>query len=220
MTKLNKFLSRADDDQQILISDGGCDQTLITSNWTVTRYTGRKVTMIGAFAGRNVGQSFPVVSAECKLTDEAGTSYIAVVHEALYDANVEQVESLLSVHQSLRMQCNGIDDRSRSENNIHGNPGTQCARFMDIMVPFFFDGTKCFYEINTATPEESRDLPRIVLTDETPYDPKHRVYSRKVSRNIDIMDWKQRLGFAPDKVILKTLEATTQLVPSLETETK
>ena len=44
--------------------------------------------MIGAFAGRNVGQSFPVVSAECKLTDENGTSYVAVVHEALYDENL------------------------------------------------------------------------------------------------------------------------------------
>ena len=98
--------------------------------------------MIGAFAGRNVGQSFPVVSAECKLMDENGISYIAIVHEALYDESAEQVESLLSVHQCLRMQCNGIDDRSRSENNIHGNPGTQCARFTDILVRFYFDGTK------------------------------------------------------------------------------
>ena len=89
MTKINNFLSQADNNQQILISDGGCDQTLITSEWTVTRNTGRKITMIGAFAGRNVGQSFPVVSAECKLTDENGTSYVAVVHEALYDENLE-----------------------------------------------------------------------------------------------------------------------------------
>ena len=179
MTKINNFLSQADNNQQILISDGGCDQTLITSEWTITRNTGRKITMIGAFAGRNVGQSFPVVSAECKLTDENGTSYVAVVHEALYDENVEQVESLLSVHQSLRMQCNGIDDRSRSENNILGNPGTQSARFKDVLVPFFFDGTKCFYEITTLTPEESSNLPRIILTDTNPYNPKHRVYSRK-----------------------------------------
>ena len=84
---------------------------------------------------------------------------------------------------------------------------------------FFYD-TKCFYEITTLTPEESSNLPRIIFTDTIPYDPKHRVYSRKISRKIDIMDWKQRLGFAPDKVIKKTLEATTQLVPSLETEAK
>ena len=72
-----------------------------------------------------------------------------MVHEALYDANVEQVKSSSSVHQSLRAQYNDIDDRSRSENNIYENPGTQCARFKERMVPFFY-GNKCFYEITAA----------------------------------------------------------------------
>ena len=42
----------------ILIADGGCDQTLITKDWDALRHTGREVTMVGAFAGRSVGQTF------------------------------------------------------------------------------------------------------------------------------------------------------------------
>ena len=113
----------------IPIADGACDQTLITKDWDILSHTGREVTMVGAFAGRSVGQTFPVVSAICKLTDEEGNSYAGLVHEALYDDSDAQTESLLSVHQSLSFPKNGIDDRSRTENDIHGKPGKQCAKF-------------------------------------------------------------------------------------------
>lgn len=58
--------------------------------------------MIGAFAGRNVGETFPVVSAEAKIMiGEDGKAYAAITHESLYDASPAQTELLLSVHQSL-----------------------------------------------------------------------------------------------------------------------
>lgn len=36
--------------------------------------------MTGAFAGRNIGEVFPVVSAVAKLIDENGHAYAAYVH--------------------------------------------------------------------------------------------------------------------------------------------
>ena len=75
--------------------------------------TGREVMMTGAFAGRSIGEVFPVVSAVAKLICEDGNAFAAYVHEALYDSNEAQRESLLSVHQSLRNKNNGIDDRAR-----------------------------------------------------------------------------------------------------------
>ncbi len=61
---MDKFISIADSSQQILVSDTGKnDQTLLTSAWTVIKRTGREVMMTGAFAGRNIGEAFPVVSA-------------------------------------------------------------------------------------------------------------------------------------------------------------
>jgi hypothetical protein len=133
VTRINDDISTVDSSTQILVSDTGNDQTLLTSAWTILERTGREVTMTGAFAGRNVGESFPVVSAVAKLRDEDGRCYAAYAHEALYDSNPAQTESLLSVHQSLRDTRNGIDDRARCERDIDGKPGLQMARFRDIL---------------------------------------------------------------------------------------
>lgn len=222
MTRINDYISEADPSQQILVSDTGNDQTLITKTWTILQRTGREVTMTGAFAGRNVGEVFPVVSAVAKLVCEDGKTYAAFVHEALYDDNDAQCESLLSVHQSLRDVRNGIDDRARCERDIYGNPGRQMARFGQIETPFFFDGTKCFFIVQPITEDEMRAIPHVTLTDgSTPYEPLARLHSRRrhVKETTEI-DWKRCLGFIPDHVVHKTLMATTQLVPTVESETR
>lgn len=120
----------------------GNDQMLLTSVWRIVVHTGREVTMTGAFAGRNVGKSFPVVSAVAKLIGANGIAYAATAHEALYDANNPmQIESLLSVHQVLCNPRNGIDDRATCKRDIQGNPGQEAAQFGDVIIPFHFDGT-------------------------------------------------------------------------------
>lgn len=221
---MNEFISDADPSQQILVSDTGNDQTLITSAWTVLQYTGREVVMSGAFAGRSAGETFPVVSAVAKLVCEDGKSYAALVHEALLDTNPAQVESLLSVHQSLRVPHNGIDDRARCERDVSGKPGLQCARFGSHTLPFFFDGTKCFYAVYRISEEEVKTLPRVTITDgSVPYEPLARIHSRRrpaPSPPERVVPWKQCLGFIPDHVVAKTLAATSQLVPSIEAETR
>ncbi len=103
--------------------------------------------MSGAFAGRSTGEVFPVVSALAKLVCEDARAYAAYAHKALYDANIAQIELLFSEHQSLRDSRNGIDDRARCERGINSNPGLQCSRFGDKTLPFYFDGTKCFYAV-------------------------------------------------------------------------
>ena len=100
--------------------------------------------MTGAFAGHNVGERFPIVSGAVKLIDETGKAYAAIAHEALYDDNCAQVESLLSIHQSLANPKNGIDDRARCERDIDGRPGQQKARFGNMEVSFLFDGPNVF----------------------------------------------------------------------------
>ena len=51
------YLSCADPGQPILISDSACDQSLITRDLTVLKWTGHHVLMTGAFAGRNIGEN-------------------------------------------------------------------------------------------------------------------------------------------------------------------
>ena len=220
---MNEFISEADSSQQILISDAGNDLTLITKIWRVISRTGREVMMTGAFAGRNVGEVFPVVSAVAKLVCEDGRAYAAYVHEALLDSNDEQKESLLSVHQSLRDTRNGIDDRARCERDVNGDPGRQMARFGHVEMPFFFDGCKCFFEVQAITDSELETLPTVTITDgSVPYEPFTRLHSRRrqVDTTSPTIDWKRCLGFLPDHVVAKTLVATTQLVPTVEAETR
>lgn len=129
--KVNKtcdFISTVDTSTQILVYDTSNDQTLVPSVWRIIRQTGRKRMMVGAFAGRNVGEVFPVVTAIAKIIGENEQAYAATVHEALYDDNPDQVKSLLSVHQSLRDRRNGINDQAWVERDVHGKPGKQATR--------------------------------------------------------------------------------------------
>ena len=115
INQLSNYSNLLNTHKNIFIADSACDQILITNIWTILSYTYRYVTMTGAFAGRNKGETFPVVSAQCTMQAADGTSYVAIVHDALLDSNPLQTESLLSVHQSLRCKKNAIDDRSTEE---------------------------------------------------------------------------------------------------------
>lgn len=195
------------------------------SHWRILRRTDRVVTMSGAFSGRSDVLDFPVVSAACKLIGEDGIQYAAIINEALLDESSHQVESLLSVHQVLQLVCNAIDDRARCEYDIEGRTGTQSARFGSTRVPFFFDGVKCFYQIESITNDELHSLPTLTLTDGSrQFDPLVRVATRRRSNNKhtinDILKWKAQLGFIPDHVVEKTLKCTTQMIPTVEAETR
>ncbi|KAL7575091.1 hypothetical protein ACA910_000459 [Epithemia clementina (nom. ined.)] len=182
--------------------------------------------MTGAFAGRDSGQQFPVVTAAAKLIDESGKQYAAVAHKVLYDSSPHQVESLLSIHQSLSNQANGINDRARCELDVDGNPGKQKARFNDKGLFFHFDGVKCFFEVAAITQSELSSLPRVFLTshDARQYKPRVRTHTTRATKSLALSPhlppWKYRLGFIPDHVVEKTLQATTQMVSTVKAETR
>ena len=221
------YFSDYDGDSQVLIADSGCDQTLLTNVWKVVEQSDRTVIMTSPLAGRSQGQSFPVVHAVAKLKDRFGNEYCAHSYESLFDATPGQNESLLSVHQALRMKGNAIDDRSPEElRDTEGNAGTLSSRFGKEVLHFHYDGSKCFYEVLPISFQEMDKLPQVVLTDGTrPYEPfdrrLHSSLMTSVRRNplIDI-NWKENLGFIPDEIVEKTKLATTQMVPTVEAETR
>jgi hypothetical protein len=55
-----------------------------------------------------------------------------------------------------------------------------------------------------------------------PYDPADRLNSRRRSTVPAemILLWKQTLGFVPDHVVARTLDATTQIIPSVKAESR
>ena len=95
------------------------------------------------------------------------------------------------------------------------------VRNLETILKFFFDGSKCYFNVSEITEEGKNSLDIVVLTVPNEYTRHNRVYSRNVTRkDQDNGVWKGNLGFVPDNVIKKTLQCTTQLVPSLETETR
>jgi hypothetical protein len=85
-----------------------------------------------------------------------------------------------------------------------------------------FDGWKCFYQIRKATPEEYHHYPHIQLTSSSPYEPQRRRYSRRVHKAVDVSldEWRARLGYPTLEVTNTTIKSTTQMVKSLEAETR
>ena len=210
----------------ILIVDSACDQTLCGPVWTILSRTGRFIEMTGAFAGRNVGQRFPVVMCAAKIITPDGRSFCAVAHEALYDDSDDQVESLLAVHQCLSVEDNKIDDRPTTYVDLHGNPGTQQCAFLGTFVPLCYDGLKCYFKLEPISAEEMESLPRITITPPSVgpggYEPKYRGYTRRSPAvpGTSVEEWQERLGMIPRHVVEKTLESTTQMVTSVEVETR
>jgi hypothetical protein len=92
-------------------------------------------------------------------------------------------------------------------------------------VSFLFDGLKCFFELPLISEEELRTLPTLYLTSEgdSLYEPTLRTHSIQhtdVKSRPLLPPSKHHLGFAPDHIIQKTLEATTQMVLTVEAETR
>jgi hypothetical protein len=215
------YLSHADLGQPILISDSAYDQSLITRDWTVLKWTSHHVQRTGAFAGQNVGEKFLVVIGAAKLQDESGNVYAAIANEVLYDDNKAQIKSLLSIHQALANPQNGIDDCAHCEHDVDSKPGRQKARFGSKEVSFFFDRSKCFFEISTITKEEMDTLPRIYIHGQSTkeYVPLIRAHSCRSTQSDPLSNlppWRYYLGFIPNHVVDKTLSATMQMVETRE----
>ena len=225
MTKIknnfSSYLRNLHTHKHLLIADSACDQMLITNIWTIIHRSNSFVTMTGAFAGRNEGETFPVVSAKCVVSDAKNNMFIAVAHDALYDENPHQTESLLSIHQSLRNRENAIDDRSIEEMDVHGNSGTQSSKFGSFVLSFEFDGRKCYYKVIKYDEAKHSSLPTITISGEGSGSTTSRIHSRMTTarEEDDIAVWQRRFGlFLSAGVVRRTLEATTQYVPSLRSE--
>jgi hypothetical protein len=118
--------------------------------------------MTGAFAGRNIGEVFPVVLAVANLCVRTVRLMRNMLMKPYWTQTLRK-KSLSFLCTNLRDQRNGIDDRARCKRDVHDNPGLQMARFGTSKLPFYFDGMKCFYEVHRITDAEERTLPHTNL---------------------------------------------------------
>ena len=163
-TKINNGFSKVESDDLILVSDSGCDQSIITSLWMTIHTTERHIVKTGPFADPNIGLQFHVVSAIPKIFDRDGNAYTAEIYKSLLDKSDHQKKLILVSHQDLLNTYIDIDDHSMHERHINKIPDTQPARFQKHLLTFHFDGVTCFFIVKPITEEEIKDLAWILLS--------------------------------------------------------
>ena len=203
--------------ESILITDSGADQFLAGYVWRRIGITGRHIKLTGPIAGRDSGTVLPVSSVAAKIIDANGKAYCGKAHEVLHDTNPHQHESLLPPAQA-RAAGNAVDECPSDALTPRGDYGTQCCVISGQTLPLFFDGFKCYYRVEAITDDEMRTLPEILFTSDEEYEPSARSKSRRFPA--EEIDWKRTMAFPPDDVLKHTLAATTQLVPTVEAESR
>lgn len=159
-------------------------------------------------------------------------SFIGVVNQCLVDTDPNQTETLLQPHQ-LRAHGVLLDDVPPCHLRIDGTPGTLRLKVGETEVPLYFDGLKTFAICVRPTEEEINSLPHVVLTSEEPYEPRTRLYTRRVysgsfgpmkfRRKISepsLEQWQAILGYCSKDTVKATLQNTTRHIKTLDMETR
>ena len=91
-----------------------------------------------------------------------------------------------------------------------------------VKLPLNFDGWKCYFNVSKPKTKQLNTLPKFTLTSELPYLPQKYIVARnlKVKNLESINKWRAQLGYPTYITTSATLNNTTQLVQSLQAETR
>lgn len=154
---------------------------------------------------------------------------LLLFHQTCYIDEKEQHESLCHPYQCMDHGVN-FDLTPLGHQDDQGNNGRQIMKVEDREIPLEYDGRKMYVNIRKPTNEELETLEVLEMTSPDPYDPTGNM-ENKVARNKNsktkecpggwnIQKWQDNLGLAPEDVIRKTFDATTQLAMNVEIENR
>jgi len=170
-----------------------------------------------------------VTTAPLELVNEAytlailsdGSKVVFKINQAFCDTDPTQTEALLATHQ-VRDYGVSIDNCAKCHHRHDGTPGTQSLSTSEDTFEFYFDGKKCFFQISKPSRRDLDQYPIIELTSREKYEPYSRDHSirRRTYESTEIAKWRECLGYPTYGVTKHTLENTTQLVTSLQDDTR
>ena len=178
--------------------------------------------MNGVMSNMRSEDALQVVDVAILITNPyTNNKIIGILNQSLLLRDENCIESLLQPHQA---RCFGtvIDDCCKHHMSTGGKPGTQSIQVPGHEIPLLFDGWKSYLLISKPTEEDMTTLEKIELTSPLPYEPDKRIFTRRVTvyGPEEVSVWRKRLGYPPSAVVKKTLENTTQLIKSVEAETR
>ena len=233
MIKINDNLNKnCNFKESILIMDTAADQcTCGGSAWIVLHDTGKKAQCCGYLVGQK-GATLPIVSAITCVEAEGHDPCLFLMNQACYHGNEEQTESLCHPYQAMDHGvsfCLTPNDTP----TIKSEPGGQCMIVDEQKFPLNYDGRKMFLRIRRPSMQELKELETFEITSPNEYaiddynGDRREVNRRNSTRKykeypggLTMDEWRRRLAMAPEDVVRKTFEATTQLSMSVEAENR
>ena len=218
-----------------MIVDSAADQcTCAGPAWKVIYDTGNRIMCSGYISGNenDEGKILPVVSAVTCVEMEGDEAFLLMVNQACYYDNQEQTESLCHPYQAME---HGVKFCLTPRDTLtpEGELGKQVMVVEEKEVPLRYDGRKMFMKIRHPSDEELESLEIVELTSPAQYDPKpddilqvsnpRRGEKRRYGSypgGLSMQEWRKRLALAPEDVVRKTFEATTQMAMSVEAENR
>ena len=230
--KLNN--SNTTDNKAILIVDTAADQSTCGGPaWTIINDTGTTLQCSGYMKDDNnsEGQNLPVVSAITCVEVDNEQPFLFLMHQACYYDHKDQNESLCHPYQSME---HGVKFCLTPKDTLtpDGNLGKQNMIVDEKEIPLEFDGRKMYLNIRKPTQDEIDTLDILEITSPEPFEPEADPdYGNSSRRNtkkkykeypggLTLQEWRKRLALAPEDVVRKTFEATTQLSMSVEAENR
>ena len=204
-----------DEKETISVVDNGCDQSIVNLNcFVIGLHSGVFYNLGGALEGIH-HSNLEVVNNACCVAILLNCSIVLKINQALLDPNPFQKEALLQPHQARSFGV-VVNDVAARHTGPNGLPGEQSFKVDEDTYPLYFDGWKCYLRIRKPTVEELNTLPTVELTSSMPYHPhKHRQ-----TRRVDVCKWRRQLGYPTLAVTRATLCNTTQMVQTLQSESR
>ncbi len=207
---------RANDEAPRVVLDEGTEFEVIGgTGWVVLEEFSKQANMGGWRAGMD-GPTLPIVNTVCAFDDEtSGKTVLLGVGSAAWDDRAEQTEALINTH-VMRGNNVTVHNISKRDGGLHRIDTGEVTIPLD-----FTDSEKLLtFKIRKPTTDELNNLQVQWLTPRIPINsPDLLRQSLRRGRgsvaNKRAIDWEARLGNSPEKIIEKTLEATTQLCVNL-----
>ena len=232
MDKIN--INNTPTDESILIVDTAADQSTCGGPaWTVIEDTGTTLQCSGymKWEQENEGKKLPVLSAITCVEVDNDEPFLILLHQACYYDHAEQTESLCHPYQAMEHGvkfCLTPSDTLTPDVTL----GQQNMIVDGKEVPFKFDGRKMYLKIRKPSQEEIDTLEILEITSPEPFepetDPNYEAQTRRNTKKkykeypggLTLDAWRKRLALAPEDIVRKTFEATTQLCMSVEAENR
>jgi hypothetical protein len=209
-------------EENILIIDSAADISCVGQGFTVLFRSGETTTLDMALVGTK-GRTLDIVTAATVVVDTTtARNVILIINQAAHIPNLGQHESLLHSDQA-RHHNVFINDLAQCFHDQEGRTGLQNIVADGTEVPLKHNGSKYFLHIREPTAEDWEQCLVIELTSPEPWQSTGAVQRTRTNKSIHedkLKEWSYHLGWLNLETTRHTLLATTQLVSSVEAETR